>query len=248
MRSVPTLAFVSLVSTFTACAPQGSSAYVSFNVPLGADCKPDVAATDPLASGQYDVGSPTATTTFCAHSYFMHLQVNSNLKANAQDSTGRAEPNVLQITQADIRLMNNKQETLPFTTKDKAGNTITDATLPNPFRVQTADSLQPSTGGTPSMGIASIEAIPKAYAPKLASYSDSTVLVQVQLFGTTTGDEDIDFRPFLFPISICRGCLTMCTTTGEDRTAVLNPDLCDDDGAQDGRYCIDPGCSMASSM
>ena len=54
----------------------------------------------------------------CLHSYFMTLLVNSNLKANANDSTGRAEPDVLLITHADIRLMDKGQATLSFVDKD----------------------------------------------------------------------------------------------------------------------------------
>jgi hypothetical protein len=221
-----------------ACAPEGSSAYVTFNVPPDGSCivnpTPDVF----IASGLYDVGAADAKSDFCKNPYFVHLLVNSNLKANARDSTGRAEPNVLQIMEADVRLTDKDKQTLNFKTKDNT----TDATRPNPFRVQTANSLRPSSSTEPSMGIVSIEAIPTAYAEKLTGYDGDKVLVEIQIFGTTTGDVDIDFKPFVFPVSICRGCLTKClkavTATNEDPYG----EACKDNSAQDGRVCVDPTC------
>ncbi|MET0390176.1 MAG: hypothetical protein ABW321_29660 [Polyangiales bacterium] len=240
MRSVLPVVLLLALSLSGACAPEGSSAYVSRNVPLNTGCTPDVDDLG-IATGIYDIGSTDARID-CVHSYYMNLFLNSNLKSNAFESTGRAEPNVLLITHADVRLMNKNQETMGFIDADG----VAISALPNPYRVQTASSLSPSTGSEPATGIVEIEAIPQAYAPMLDTYRGDSILLEVQVFGTTTGDVDVDFRPFLYPLAICAGCLSRCRSefTGDkaaDLTAI-KANQCDDNGAQDGRYCIDSGC------
>jgi hypothetical protein len=233
MRSVSSLLVVSLASALVACAPEGSSAYVSVNVPPDDSCIVQPTADVFISSGLWDIGKVDATDN-CKKPYFVHLLVNSNLKPNARDSTGRAEPNVLQINEADVRLMDKAKQTLNFKTASGAA----DLTLPNPFRVPTSNSLPPASGTDPSMGIVSVEAIPKAYGEKLTK--QDKVLLEIQVFGTTTGDVDIDFKPFVFPVSICRGCLTVCGVSLKDTGIDPYGTGCNDNGAQDGRICVDP--------
>src|SRR5262249_54072778 len=140
-----------------------------------------------LPTGKYDIGGDKTGET-CINSYFMNLLVNSNLKSNGNDSTGRAEPNVLLITHADVRLMDKSQATMSFTNKDGQP----DANLPNPYRVRTASFLEPTTGNVAMTTVVPVEAIPKAYTPRLEKYNGSSILVEVTLFGTTTGDVDVD--------------------------------------------------------
>jgi hypothetical protein len=236
MRLVSPLLIVSLLVLSGACAPEGSSAYVSRNVPLNASCQP-VEDGVGIATGMYDVGSSSSPER-CVHSYTMSLFINSNLKANAREATGRAEPNVLLITHADVRLMDSGEQTLDFG----------DAAYPNPYRVQTAAALNPTTNDMPQTGIVQIEAIPKVYAKRFASnqFDGKSVLVEVQLAGTTTGDVDVEFRPFLYPLVICRGCLSFCLVkdlgSAATRINALTGDNCSDNGAQDDRACIDPDC------
>lgn len=233
MRSVSPLTLLSLISLLVGCAPEGSSAFVTKNLSVNSDC---TAQTDDLGlpTGKYDVTGPDAGSGACVNSYFMNLLVNSNLKANANAPTGRAEPNVLLITYADIRLMDKNQATLNFK----------DAKLPNPYRVRTASSLDPSTSDIAVTTIVPIEAIPKAYTGRLANYKNDSILIEVTLGGTTTGDVDVDFRPFLFPVSICTGCLSRCMNSfsSDKEIATLNADKCNDNFGQDDRYCIDPDC------
>src|SRR5262245_18776171 len=125
MRSVSPLTLVSLLSLLVVgCAPEGSSAYVSLNVPKDDDCTPGD-GTIGISTGVWDVGA-SGSKADCVHSYFMNLFINSSLKANGNDSTGRAEPNVLLITHADVRLMDKNQGTLLFEGDDAP---------PNPYRV-----------------------------------------------------------------------------------------------------------------
>ena len=117
--------------------------------------------------------------------------------------------------------------------------------LPNPFLVTTTNSLSPSTGTTPSTGIAALEAIPVAYAPYLTGFVGRQVLAEIQIFGTTTGDVDVDFKPFTYPIEICERCLIVCKSELDammlDRDTFVG-DHCNDNSGNDDRVCFDDHC------
>ena len=244
MRSVSALAIASVVGLSAACAPEGSSgAYVSRNIPVGADCLPKSGSSIGLATGRYDVGTDD-TAKACAAAYVMSLEVNSNLKANSRDSIGRVEPNVLQITHVDVRMMDHDRGTLAFRSADKV---TPDSERPNPYRVLTALSLPPATSSTPQTGFVQIEAIPAIYAEKLVSFAedDASIILELQVFGTTTGGVEVDFRPFEFPVALCRGCLSVCASEfagKESDLTTLNAGECPDNAPQDGRVCIASGC------
>jgi hypothetical protein len=238
-----------LASLLAACAPEGSSAYVSKNLLLDSSCKANSDDTEFLAIGNFDIAAgwdydSSRHSTFCENSYFMHLVINSNLKANANDATGRAEPNVLQITEAEVRLVDIEQQaTIPF---DKRSED-----LPNPFRVKANNTLPPTTGRDPQTGVVAIEAIPVGYAEQLKpEFVDKQIMAEVQIFGTTLGDVDIDFRVFSFPIGICEGCLTRCKKdyAGGTTDSEIYGDMCDDNGGQDGRVCVDPDPSCEGTL
>jgi hypothetical protein len=211
------------------------------NVPLSADCMPGD-GTVGIATGLWDVGSKDSSAN-CLHSYFMTLLINSNLKANANDSTGRAEPDVLLITHADILIMDKGQAALPFNKKDGTP----DPAYPNPYRVQTSSSIEPTTSTTAVQGKVQIEAIPKVYADKLAATAENedSIMLEVSLFGTTTGDVDVAFRPFIYPLALCAGCLSRCMNTDHleaKDVSALQANKCPDNAAQDDRICVDPTC------
>ena len=228
----PLLVMCLCLASLTGCAPEGSSAYVSLNIPLDSDCLASPDSDVFLAVGDYDIQAGLNRTNVCRRSYFMHLLVNSNLKSNANDATGRAEPNVLQITDAEVRLIDVEEQALiPFDGRNQ---------LPNPFRVKTNNTLPPTTGRDPQKGIVAVEAIPVGYDEQLGDYVDRQIIAEVQVFGTTTGDVDIDFKPFSFPIRICEGCLTRpCATSGATDNEKYGNE-CPDNGAQDGRLCYQP--------
>jgi len=225
-----------LASLLAACAPEGTSAYVSKNLILDSSCKVNIDDTEFLAVGLYDIaGSTTMRNRGCGRSYYMHLVVNSSLKANANSATGRAEPNVLQITEAEVSLIDIEQQGLvPFKNS-----------LPNPFRVKANITLQPTTSSDPTMGEVPIETIPVGYASGLSGFVNQQIMAEVKIFGTTLGDVDVDFRPFSFPINICQGCLTKCLNTDFEMGATkqdIYGDECDDNGGQDNRVCLIDDC------
>jgi hypothetical protein len=236
MRSVSPVVLMSLLS-LAACAPAGSSAYVSANVPLNGDCTASEGEVS-ISTGLYDVLSADTASDKknCIRPYRMSLVINSNLVSNPNVAVGRVEPNALRVQYADVTLMNNNEEILPF-----------DGRFPNPFRVYTTASIAPSTGEDPSSGWVQLDAIPAAYGAQIRQYAPGNILVEIQLSGTTTSDVKVDFQPFLYPLALCRDCLSLCRSDQRfimDPSAVtdLNSGKCDDNRAQDDRTCIDQGC------
>jgi len=224
------------------CAPEGPSAFVTFNVKPNDSCEysKDSTNSDPIPTGKYDIAGTLrgdkGNLTTCSRPYLVHLLVNSYLRSNSDATLGRAEPNILQLDRAEIRLMDLLKRTIKFE----------DSSLINPFLVTTANSLPPAMGTTASTGLATVEAIPVAYAPYLLQdYVGQQILAEIQIFGTTTGGVDIDFKPFVYPIEICNGCMSRCKTKVESAAAqalLIPMGSCNDQAGADDRYCIDEGC------
>jgi hypothetical protein len=240
MRSVPPVVFVSLLG-LAACAPAGSSAYVTANAAVTGDC----ATSDTLyqATGIYDVLSKGSEKKNCVAPYQLNLVINSNLQTNSDVSVGRAEPNTLLVTYGDVRLMDKSEATLGFKTKDN----LDDPARPNPFRVRTAVSIAATDSDDPSKGTVQLNAIPSTYADQLRGFAGDSILVEVQLYGTTTGDVDVDFPPFVYPLTICSDCRSTCK--GDPKWVAepgdltdLNAGECEDNRPQDNRWCVDPDC------
>ena len=174
----------------------------------------------------------------------MTLLVNSNLKANANDSTGRAEPDVLLITHA--RRAPDGQEPghagLHAQRHEDTGRRPPESISGADDGVARADAgvrhRDPGQSGRS-------KPFPEIYAEKLTQFHDDSILLEVSLYGTTTGDIEVDFRPFLYPVAICEGCLSHCMKAdglmAKDVSA-LQANKCPDNAAQDNRVCVDPGC------
>jgi hypothetical protein len=236
--ALPLLAVLSL----SACAPEGPSGFVTYNLVPSSDCtySPESGTKQFYPIGLYDVspGGPRGGNA-CSKPYIVNLLVNSFLRPNADPMLGRAEPNILQLHSAEVKLMDIQNRTIQFTGGD--------SNLPNPFLVRTNNSLQPASGSQPSMAVASVEVIPVDYAAQLNGdmFVGAQIMAEIQIFGTTTGDVDIEFKPFVYPIEICDGCLTYCLAPLGD--ADIDPDDligddCPDNSGRDGRVCIDPDC------
>jgi hypothetical protein len=244
MHRVPFVVSMLLLCALGACAPEGGpTAFVTFNMVPDSKCVWSPSSGDKFYPvGRFDI-SPggNGMGDACAHPYEVHLLVNSFLRPNANVMVGRAEPNVLQIHSAQVRLMTIQKQTLLF----NQGKTP----LPNPFLVTTGNSLYPSAGTTPTTGIAAVQAIPKAYAQYLSMFVGAQILAEIQVFGTTTGNTDVTFKPFVYPIEICDGCNVKCasadlglgTMMGTTRMDVVG-DRCDDNSGNDDRICIDTSC------
>ena len=243
-RGLPSLVCCLLGLSLGACAPESPTAFVLGNLEVDATCVVSDTSTIYRATGLYDMaaGGPNGTS-FCDVPYRMMLRINSSLRPGNDPDLGRAEPNFLRVHSAEVKLMTLQKQPIAFEDEDEV--------LPNPFLVTTGGIIEPaSSPAEPASGIAAVEVIPIAYAPYLADFVNDQVLAEVQLFGTTTGDVDIDFQPFTYPIEICDGCLTVCKSrlapTNTDADAMTRDELadgsCDDNAGADGRFCVDPGC------
>jgi len=238
IRFVPWTAAVLLA----ACAPEGPSGFVTYNLAPDSSCVVSPESSDLFVPiGRYDISTGfNGDTNNCDAPYVMNLLVNSYLRPNSDTTLGRAEPNILQLHSAEVRLMDITRATIIF---DQEADV-----LPNPFLVTTNNSLFPTMSNTPSMGVASVEVIPKAYAAQLDDFVDEQILAEIQIFGTTTGDVDVDLKPFVYTIQICDGCLTVDACSIPEDTSldeVYGDDVCRDNASADGRVCVDYGCTPA---
>jgi hypothetical protein len=240
-RGLPSLVTCLLSSSLVACAPESPTAFVVGNIRLDGQCTATASADSFWAAGLYDISS--GADQACDVPYRMALQVVSFLRENSDPDLGRAEPNFLRAHSAEIKLMNLQRQPLLFDDEESP--------LPNPFLVTTGGIIEPATSsGDPARGIAFVEVIPVAYAPYLSDFVGDQILAELQVFGTTTGDVDIDFQPFTYPIDICRGCRTVCSTllapTNPNDGAPTREDLtdgeCDNNSGADASYCVDPDC------
>lgn len=188
-----------------------------------------------LAAGQYDIAA--GANDACLQPYVVNLMVESRLQGAADPETGRAEPNVLQLHSAEVSITTPGGGPILFDQMEPP--------LPNPFLVSTNNSLFPATDGGVAHAIAAIEAIPVAYAERLDRFAGDTLLLELRVFGTTTGDVDVDLPVFLHTVTLCNGCLTVCDgdLAAQNRTAEdVNAGQCPDNAGADGRFCIDPDC------
>jgi hypothetical protein len=228
-----------LLVLLSACAPEGPTGFVTGSLVPDGECIYSSGGTTFQSVGHYDI-SPGAEGA-CDVPYRIHLQLNSYLRENGDRDLGRAEPNILRVHSAEVRLMNLQRQTLAFTDENPP--------LPNPFLVTTNGILMASEGSEPTKGVAAIEVIPVAYAPYLRQFRNDQIIAEIQVLGTTTGDVDIEMQPFRYPIEICEGCLTVCAGALDPMMLGLE-DLegCQDNAGADGRVCFDPDCLPGAAM
>jgi hypothetical protein len=210
-----------------ACGPTG--VYASVNVQPDGECVFSTQGDSELAIGLYDISTGfNGDTNNCDDPYRLNMLVHSCL-SGASDT--------LQIHSAEVRLTDIDRNTILF---DRG-----EPSLANPFLVTTTGVVGPMEDGVPSRAIAVIEAIPKAYTQQLDGFADLRILAEIQIFGTTVGDADIDLRKLTYTIDICDGCLTIdgCSLPAEiSLDEVYGEGVCSDNAGADGRVCIDFVC------
>ncbi|HET6332528.1 MAG TPA: hypothetical protein VFG30_04915, partial [Polyangiales bacterium] len=123
-----------------------------------------------------------------------------------------------------------------------------DALLPNPFLVVGNSTIFPMRDDAPSSGVITIEAIPAAYAEQLDALDGMQVHAEIRVYGRTVGGSDVDLNPFLYPINICDGCLTLCAAAIPPEASleeIYGEGTCRDNAGADGRVCVDASCLNA---
>jgi hypothetical protein len=203
------------------------SVFASFNVAPDSNC---VLSTENqfLPAGLYDFGG---IGTPCFHPYVMHIKVS-----RVPDAADAADDGRLQIHSAEVHLKSLQGETLSFEQP---------IALANPFLVTSDASIAAPNANTPLSTIAEVEVIPTIYADQFDPLDGQQILAEIRLFATTDGGFDLNARPFVYPIELCKGCLTKCGSeldneglTPED----IAGDQCLDNAGSDGRICINDHC------
>jgi hypothetical protein len=131
--------------------------------------------------------------------YGIALQLQSYLVSNALEFQG--DQNNLQVDNYDITILR------PDGSKPDLGG------LTNPFRVTTS-AVIPTTepGGDPIPGVGFATGIPGDYQDTLVALGLNDVLLSIRAGGTTRGGFSQRSAPFLWPITLCSGCLNNCAS------------------------------------
>jgi hypothetical protein len=213
--------------TSIGCGPNG--AFISAHVAPDEDCIVSAEGSPQLAIGSFDVSSGfNGDDGNCNTGYRVNLLTYSCLQG-ANDT--------LQLHSAEVLLKVPSGETILFDRLDPP--------LPNPFLVVGNSTIFPMRDDGPSSGVITIEAIPTAYAEQLDDFDGQQVHAEIRVYGTTVGGSDVDLNPFLYPIEICDGCLTLCVAAiPPDATAdeIYGEGVCRDNASADGRICVDTSC------
>ncbi len=125
------------------------------------------------------------------------------------------------INQAEVQLTALDREPLTFDD------------LPNPLSVEVTAK---------EGSVVQLEAIPVAYAQQLTAAVGRQILAEITLMRS----DGARLAPFIYPIEICDGCLTVCESALDpdhastpDSTSALG---CTDSAGADGHACVDPDC------
>ena len=213
----------------SACTPGASGrtpqAYVLSALLPDSSCT--YALDNPIeANGLMDIATSGNGGDACKHDYRVRLKVASE------------EPGVLQLMGATVTLMDQDQNVLKFATADPP--------LPNPFTYVSSMTALPAAGGETTTTIFEVEVVRAAHAPYLSAFDGKAILASITVQALDKDDAPVTFRPFVYPITICDGCLTRCLHQDvlDEMLQVSDVlgDHCDDNSGTDDRICIDPDC------
>ena len=178
------------------------------------------------ANGLLDIAEGAKRgSSSCLHGYDLALAIASE------------ESGVLQLTGATIELMTVDRESLVFEAFENK--------LPNPFVFESSRALIPAAAGESARGVYQVQAITAQHESYLGDYDGQRIIAEVKLHGLDAEDRALTFRPFVFPIEICYGCLSRCTSLLLEQQMSREDfamDDCDDNSGSDGRICWDPDC------
>jgi hypothetical protein len=177
-----------LLLALQACTDDSPGLIVSHVVAWDSSC---------VARPESDLKNPTGLyDARCGSSYFLPLVVQSFTISRADSIRPRAEPNIVQLSRAEVTLTNLEGE-------------LIDSRL-QPFSTTVEATIQPGTVSDPSTAIALVEVIPEGYASTVRKQAEgSKILAAIRLYGQTTGGTDVEVSEYVFPIEICDGCLAV---------------------------------------
>jgi hypothetical protein len=180
----------------SACVKNESSLFVKGCAQIALDTCTATASADQVFLGE------GLLDTFYTSEYTCALLVGNQLVPLGDPNTDRTETSRVQLTSADINIL------------DGGGNLLTraDGTAAS-YNTPITGEVDPSMGTTPGFGLAFATLIDAATAKDLGAAALSgkmlqqDVVVEVIVRGRTLGGDDINAAPFHFPIHVCNGCL-----------------------------------------
>jgi len=210
-HSLVLLIFVGIVAQ--GCVDNDSSAFyiTGHVVPQEGTCLLQPGST-PYARGAFNV--EIGASLGLPISYHLFANYRNQLIDRSASSPLRANPNDIFVQGAEVQI------------NDALGNSLDfGSALHNPYSVLGVAFI-PAAGevGQFGEGTGELQIIPPAYATALAGSVGGSVVVEVQPYGTTVGDVDIDGDPYQWPIDLCGGlCLFNPVATIDDASSCCSP-------------------------
>jgi hypothetical protein len=212
-------------------------AYVSFNVPPDSECYVDAKSTKFIGIGIYDIaGSVAGGDSTCAIAYTTNLVLVTEPPSEGDSGTTGSDTKPI-IRSERVRLMTLDKEVITFDGPNGA--------LPNPYVVRADVTAAPQAPGEPIRHVLSSSTIPPAYGALLEKYVGEQILLEVTVEGEAPAIGEFTAKPFVFPLEICKACLTVCSSKLVEDMRTPNDvhgDQCADNAGADGRICIDSDC------
>ena len=196
MRRIILIAMVLAVTVAGCNRFPDNGLQISANLLPDDSCFVDPAQEERLLGGLWDVsyrnpgdGNPA--------DYTIALQLLSYLVSNALEFQG--EQANIQVDNYDITIL------LADGSKPDLGG------LTNPYRVRTSAVIAPTEpGGDPVPAVGAGTGIPADYQEALVALGVSEILLSIRAGGTTRGGFSQRSAPFVWPVSLCAGCLNNC--------------------------------------
>jgi hypothetical protein len=178
------LGVIGLAALATGCTDDGVSLHAI--CPIPPEIEEDACIFDP--SSDVCVGEGVLNVS-SATSYGMNLKVESGLKPRMRDVPVLAEPNGVQITQAEVELRVFNGDVIDFN----------DDKLPNPYLVAASGYADPQ-----GLAAVTVTIIGREYVDFFRDKSLTQIVAAVKLHGITNGHEEVESGEFNWPIRLIK--------------------------------------------
>jgi hypothetical protein len=178
------LGVIGLAALATGCTDDGVSLHAI--CPIPPEIEDDACVFDPSSEACVGEG---VLNLLSATSYRLNLKVESGLKPRMRDVPVLAEPNGVQITDAEVELRIFNGDVIDF---------VNDA-LPNPYPVAASGYADPE-----GLAAVTLSIIGKDYIDFLATRSLTQIVAAVKLHGITNGHQEVESNEFNWPIRLIK--------------------------------------------
>ncbi|MBT8469976.1 MAG: hypothetical protein HKN10_00250 [Myxococcales bacterium] len=210
MRRIILMAMVLAVTVAGCNRFPDNGLQISANLLPDDSCFVDPAQEERLLRGLWDISyrTPGGETP----DYGIALQLLSYLVNTSLEF--QADQNNIQVDNYDIEIL------LPDGSKPDLGG------LTNPYRVTTSAVIASTVpGGDAIPGVGFATGIPGDYQATLVALGVGEILLSIRAGGTTRGGFSQRSASFLWPVSLCAGCLNNCASDDLDTSCLPGQDV-----------------------